>query len=341
MYALPVLKLQSDGSFNFSQGLLYQLPPELTGPQRFKTFVKVKTLGWNKTEFGYESYCFNAQNGERYIFPAIYLSDGAKPSKKFVGYTSSFCRSQVEVYARGIVERENQFRIKIESELNSFIHDLRKLSTAIYHQALQAEQEIHEGNHKAKNLIQNVIASQTMLKLRTDVLDVSGGIIGDETKKFIQIYKKVDKVVKCFRPIANSKDVSIKLNRGSTATSFGPNVFEIICYILIDNAVKYCRKNEEINVTFADSEKNIVFRIQSYGPTVNEDEYEKIFEKGYKGREAVSSGSSGSGLGLHLARDLLKTFNGKVLFQTIDTEIDLLGHSRSSHYFEVTVPIRY
>lgn len=337
MFALPVLHVLPDDTHVFYQGLLHKLPPELTSEQRFSTYKYAKKPGWHKTEFDYYSYCVAATQGGLYIFPALNLIDQESPRKKIHGYKKMFTKIQIEKYAEGIVNREVNEQKSLQIQLNSFVHDLRKLSTAIYHQSFEAKTIIQGKSVKLRHLIDSIMASQTMLKIRTDVMDVSGGII-PTLKTRVTIYKKTDKVVKCFRPMASDKNIEIILTGKSHSTGKGPKAFEIVPYILIENAVKYSNKGEDIFVNFMENAANIVFEIISNGPSLIDGEQDRIFEKGFRGKNAIESRVSGSGLGLHLAKDIVQLFDGNILHQETEKNADLLGNLRSTHKFIVTVP---
>ncbi len=340
MYSIPVIKVAPDGSASFLQGALHPLPPELTGPQRINTYLQSSNAGWSKTVFGYESFSTYNDRGVKYIFPAIYLCDGHKPSKKFMGYKAQFKRSQIEYYAAGIVRRETEFRVGMQKELNSFVHDLRRLSSTIYHQAVAAQKVIPNRYPQAQSLIQSVIASQRMLKLRTDVLDRSGSPIAGEENQHIFVYKKIDKVAKCFKPMAAERGINVNISGSSHSMTYGPDVLEIVFYVIIDNAVKYSPTNGDINIKIDETDDNILVHIESIGPTVEASEVEKIFQKGYRGVSATSSNINGSGLGLSLASDLIDKFEGKIKFSKIHDEPSLINVMHSKHYFTIEVPIR-
>ena len=82
-------------------------------------------------------------------------------------------------------------------------------------------------------------------------------------------------------------------------SSFGYNLSSAIADI-IDNSVSECA--DEIRIEF-----------NSIGPLIEPDEREKIFEKRFRGRNAINSSSVGTGIGLNNASSLIKDhFNGTI-----------------------------
>ena len=71
-----------------------------------------------------------------------------------------------------------------------------------------------------------------------------------------------------------------------------------------------------------------------FGPRIDADEVSKIFERGYRSRNAISAGTMGTGIGLHMARTLVEDhFDGKISVSQSPTE-SALYETR----FEVLVP---
>lgn len=177
-----------------------------------------------------------------------------------------------------------------------------------------------------------------MLRIRTDVLDFSRNPDEDYDIEEVPVYRRVDKVVRCFRPTAIKSNVEIKISGGSRAICEGPNVFEIIPYILIDNAVKYAPQNSTIDVTFSHVGSNVEFTVKSIGPRILENEREKIFDKGFRASAAKRSVSSGSGIGLYLASTLINQFAGSISVDTSTDEILTSDGSRCEVEFRVRIP---
>lgn len=80
---------------------------------------------------------------------------------------------------------------------------------------------------------------------------------------------------------------------------------------LIDNALKYSPPFSEILLR-ADSEPDrVVIRIIDHGPGIPERDRDKIFEKFYR-RASVRDRVPGSGLGLHIAREIVRAHGGEL-----------------------------
>jgi len=344
MHALPLITLDDESAPKFSHGALLTLPPELSDKRYIDQLMRGLQTGWNSDNWGYNTYAQRAINGKLYVVPAIVIK-GEKIKKRFVGYDQKFTKEQVELYLDQLIRRDNDYKEHAESDLSLLIHDLRQLSTAIYHQAEEARHLIPSkgkngftqlSNDERKQLnakIHNIIASQTMLKIRTDVLDLEGDPSNAPISKTVPIYKRLYKVRRCFDPISRSKKVVIDMSGSSYGTSVGPRAFEIVPYVLLDNAVKYSRPGDNININAADREDKIVFSVESLGPIIRDDEFDRIFQKGFRGQFARQSSTPGSGIGLYLARQIVDAYSGSITVESVKRS------GRALNIFTVSVPL--
>jgi len=235
---------------------------------------------------------------------------------------------------------DQEVQARVADEFNLLVHDLRNLSNSIYHAAEEAIGLIDSGNYyEAKVRMENVIGAQSMLKIRTDVLDYSGapGDYGD--KERVPIYRKVDKVIKSFSPFAAKKGIRIHKEGASFGEAVGPNVFEIVPYAIIDNAIKYSPHNNDITVRFEERGRRLKVSIGSVGPVIDGDERAEIFKRGGRGRHARKSGSPGSGVGLFLASKLVSEFGGELTVQTSEKVYLIDEVSMTDVTFVIDLPV--
>jgi signal transduction histidine kinase len=84
---------------------------------------------------------------------------------------------------------------------------------------------------------------------------------------------------------------------------------------LIDNAVKY---GGEAKVDLSGGDDEVVILIADRGPGIPEDEREKVFAPFYRMEESRSRETGGTGLGLALARDIVRGHGGDITFEDRD-----------------------
>lgn len=313
MLAYFSLVQDADGTFNVSQGSLFKLPPELCDHFRIDQYKFFQSDGWHISAFGYLLYRKTDDRGRAYVLPGLYLEDGPSPKKKFHGYKASNTKIMIEEYMKHHISRSREQRLLAEESTTALVHDLRHLSSAIYHSAEQAERaRSNKDNAELADSLKTIVATQTMLKARIDYLDYTTGVDRFESVEKIPVYSRVDKVVRCFRATAKDKRVDINLSGQSYRFTKGPNILDIVPYTLIDNAIKYSPPDCKVRVAVYDLDEKTVVSISSIGPVVRAGEHDKIFEVGFRGKTASTLRPSGTGIGLSVAKEIVEKFFGEI-----------------------------
>lgn len=84
---------------------------------------------------------------------------------------------------------------------------------------------------------------------------------------------------------------------------------------LIANAVKFTELRGRIEIRLAATKENVTFEIGNSGPGIPPDEQPRIFERFHRVRQAGKSGTDGIGLGLSLAREIVRAHGGDLLLK--------------------------
>ncbi|MCL1952513.1 MAG: HAMP domain-containing histidine kinase, partial [Oscillospiraceae bacterium] len=85
-----------------------------------------------------------------------------------------------------------------------------------------------------------------------------------------------------------------------------------VFYNLIDNAVKFTPKGERLEFYAAADRGRYVFRLRNTGVGVSSEELARIFERFYKTDKSRSYDVKGAGLGLYLAKTIVKMHGGAI-----------------------------
>jgi signal transduction histidine kinase len=92
---------------------------------------------------------------------------------------------------------------------------------------------------------------------------------------------------------------------------------------LINNAIHYssAKDNSEpqkkiVEIKLNKRGKNIYLEIQDYGIGIPEEDKKFIFEKFFRSKNVSKHQTRGSGLGLFIAKSIVKKMNGKIGFQS-------------------------
>ena len=81
---------------------------------------------------------------------------------------------------------------------------------------------------------------------------------------------------------------------------------------ILKNAVAYSYCNTEIMVSAKEKDEKIIISFQNKGSTIPKEKLSVIFEKFYRLDEARTSNSSGNGLGLAIAKEIVTAHNGTI-----------------------------
>lgn len=98
-----------------------------------------------------------------------------------------------------------------------------------------------------------------------------------------------------------------------------------VIIILLDNAMKY--SSDKIDVYIEKVGDLAVLRVKDYGIGIPKEEITNIFERFYRVDKARSRETGGTGLGLHIARSIMKLHLGEINIRSEEgkgTEVELV-----------------
>lgn len=84
---------------------------------------------------------------------------------------------------------------------------------------------------------------------------------------------------------------------------------------IMENAVKYSSANSTIKIMAEKENNTICLSIISHGPPIDPKDSEQIFERGYRGKDAIKKVPAGTGFGLYLVKRIMDLHGGKVSFE--------------------------
>ena len=108
------------------------------------------------------------------------------------------------------------------------------------------------------------------------------------------------------------------------------NHLEQVVIILMDNAVKYSLDRKEIILSLSKGEEHVEIAVQDFGMGMTEEDRKKVFSRFYRVDKARSRERGGNGLGLSIAKELIKSYDGEISVTT------LLNHGS---IFKITLPL--
>ena len=223
--------------------------------------------------------------------------------------------------------RADDSRKAHERVMEVVVHDLRNPLTAIKAawEALERSSGLEPSVSRRLNVIGR--AASRMESLIRDLVDAGRAEHGDLSmtiqKENAQLI--VQEAVELHAPLARERGVSLEPSRSDGATFVNCDRHRLLQVLgnLIGNALRFTPAGGRITVRVDDQDRAVRFSVDDTGTGIKPEHLPRIFEQYWKGD------SSGTGLGLYIARSIVRAHGG---------EIDVKSEPGRGASFFFTVP---
>ncbi|MEK9154463.1 MAG: ATP-binding protein [Patescibacteria group bacterium] len=239
-------------------------------------------------------------------------------------------------YVKIIIDRTREMEI-LRSK-NEFIsvaaHQLRTPLTAV-NWALETLNKENLTDNQKEMASNGLGAATVMLKIVNDLLDVSKIEEGRYGYNFedTNIIDFVKGIIAEVKEIAAAVGIKIYLEppkESELILKIDSQKLGMVLFNLIDNAIRYNVKNGEVIVS-VERLKNkpyIQIGVKDTGIGISADDIDKLFSKFFRGDNAIKSVPNGSGLGLYIAKNVVKRHGGEI---SVESELN----RGSTFYFTI------
>lgn len=100
---------------------------------------------------------------------------------------------------------------------------------------------------------------------------------------------------------------------------------------LINNAIKYTPEGGEVRIVLERSGGQAIFRVIDNGYGIREDLQDKLFQPFYRAVSGDAAAIMGTGLGLHLVKNIIERHHGQIIFESIYGEGSTFGFNLPLH----------
>ncbi|HTL39502.1 MAG TPA: HAMP domain-containing sensor histidine kinase, partial [Methylomirabilota bacterium] len=189
---------------------------------------------------------------------------------------------------------------------------------------LELFQKSDTGNltKKQKEFLEKINNSnERMIALVNDLLEVTR-IEQGQTKLYLQ----PTELPAIIQGIIKEKEKEIKLKHLQFSFTIEQEPFPLVrtelnkirqaLSNLINNAVVFTQEKGKININLKQEGAYVVFSITDTGLGIPKDQQARIFEKFYRGTNVLSLETTGTGLGLYIARAFIEASGGKIWFKS-------------------------
>jgi signal transduction histidine kinase len=214
-------------------------------------------------------------------------------------------------------------KVKPEDSMLLFVHQLKSEITATkWSLAMILKGDFGQITEKQKNVLENIIKkNESLISLANKLLT------GAKTERKLYAYnQKAVNMEDIIESIISSSLEEIKKNNINLDFTKSPQpppqimvdegMIKLALQNIFENAVKYTLPGGAIKISLVSDKKNIEISMKDSGIGISEKQKNKLFNKFFRGANAVKMDSAGSGLGLFIAKNIIEAHQGKIWFQS-------------------------
>ncbi|MEZ4156608.1 MAG: PAS domain-containing sensor histidine kinase [Candidatus Paceibacterota bacterium] len=166
-------------------------------------------------------------------------------------------------------------------------------------------------------------AAQKLSNIVRDFLDVTKieeGRFGFEFKEE-EITSFIQKVVDEAAPVAMQRKVNVFFEKPDKQIQITMDASKIAMVLsnLLDNSIKYNVENGQVIVRIKEKEAApfVEITVEDTGVGVKQDEVDKLFTKFYRSETVTKKDTTGSGLGLYIAKNIIRQHGGQIWVESV------------------------
>ncbi len=212
----------------------------------------------------------------------------------------------VFISLRNIDEEENREKMRREFTAN-VSHELKTPLTSIMGTSELFLNDMISSNDIKKFGAKIYKESSRLLNMIEDMIKLSKM---DENNKLLEfetfhLNHLVSAVCNDLNDCRSKKNITIVQNLEDTEIKGIKNLIYDLVFNLVDNAIKYNKKNGYVYINLSKNENiNIILSIKDDGIGIEEQEINNIFERFYRVDKSHSKSTGGSGLGLSIVKHI-------------------------------------
>jgi signal transduction histidine kinase len=237
-----------------------------------------------------------------------------------------------------IIEDVTQQRVA-EAARNNFLtkaaHELRTPLTNVQlyvENALESLEHDLDATAKSLNVINN--ESKRLARIVSDLLSVSEVETGSLklTRDDVRLDELLQQLRADYEPQANEKQIALRFNLPPKLPVLQADRDKICLALhnLLGNALKYTPQNGQVTVSATLQEGQINIEFTDTGIGIGPEDIDRVFDRFYRARDKRVVDVTGSGLGLTIAREVIRLHGGDI---SVESELD------KGSTFTLTLPI--
>ena len=231
---------------------------------------------------------------------------------------------------REAVQAKDEFLASVSHELRTPLHTIVACA-----ELLRDDGERDGGAARVSKLASTILsAGNHLVGVVEDLLVASALNSGSAVLEFqpVQVDSLIRGSVALVDELAAAKQITLDLELNTSDSVVWADPFRLrqVLLNLLSNAVKFAPRRGRVVTAATISHGNFVVSVTDDGPGIPEADHERIFTK-YSRSQAASARVPGSGLGLYIARSLIRLHSGNL------TLVSELGRGST---FTFAIPVR-
>lgn len=324
-----------------SDGTLCQAPAvcnKASNKKCTKHYINIKDKkGFHTCHAGLTSYSTGVEKEPIYT---AFRGEGHYDNKRIKNYKKDYLPTIPQKLILTSIYKVSsgiQDEVKIEEDkdlINSILHEVRTLNSQIK----RFSESIIKDNVNAHKNAQSIFASSTLISARLSAYDIENNphLLSASGMLNTGFFEKFQKASHCLEALARDNQVRIA---GFIGNSYKRKdmypIFDFLPYVILENAIKYSPKEQEITVAFTETTRETQVIVSSIGPTVDANQIKDIFKKGFRGDNAKIVDAAGGGYGLYFAKLICDLNDIKITAFSNHAKINLNSIDYSE--FEITL----
>ncbi len=230
------------------------------------------------------------------------------------------------------IERDITKEKEIDIAKTEFIsiasHQLRTPLTSInWYTEMLIDDYGNELGEKPKEYV-NVIrkVSSTMVGLVNALLQTSRLELGKVVvnTKEIDLTSIAEDVLKELEPNIAKKRLNIErqYEKQPIIIKTDPDLVRVVLQNLLSNSVKYTPENEKVIIRIREEDKMLKIEVADTGIGIPKEQQEDVFKKMFRADNIKKEDYEGTGLGLYIAKKIIRELKGKIYFRSPDPETE-------------------
>jgi two-component system phosphate regulon sensor histidine kinase PhoR len=135
----------------------------------------------------------------------------------------------------------------------------------------------------------------------------------------VDVHELIHRVIKNFEPRISELhgNLYLSLNAKNTIVVADEVHLTNILYNLLDNAIKYCDKIPQVQISTQNKHKGIEISVKDNGKGIDRESHNMIFQKFFRVPSGNLHDVKGFGLGLFYVKNMIKLHNGKIALHSV------------------------